>query len=111
MRYHEAIYFARSWRKNMISSEKIFREKVRTRRFLRQNKIEHSNARNYFIWFYCHELRLIVEVDGSIHKKQIEYDLERERIRKEMKYHVYRIKNEEVLTSLVNQILSNIASN
>jgi len=54
---------------------------------------------------------LIVEVDGSIHKKQIEYDLERERIRKEMKYHVYRIKNEEVLTSLVNQILSNIASN
>ena len=26
-------------------------------------KLEHSNARNYFIWFYCHELRLIVVED------------------------------------------------
>ncbi len=109
MRHDEAIYFARSLRKNMTPSEKIFWEKVRNRRllglrFLRQYKIAHSEVMGitnyFFVDFYCHELKLIVEVDGSIHKMQKEYDLERERILKEMRYHVYRIKNEEVSSSL-----------
>ncbi|HNA65430.1 MAG TPA: DUF559 domain-containing protein, partial [Saprospiraceae bacterium] len=109
MRHHEAIYFARALRKTMTPSEKIFWEKVRKRRllglrFLRQYKIEHSNVMNvrnfFFVDFYCHELRLIVEIDGSIHKKQKEYDLARESILREMKYKVYRIKNEEASSDL-----------
>lgn len=55
------------------------------------------SIKNYFfVDFYCHELKLIIEVDGEIHLLQKEYDQEREDILTQMGYNVYRIKNEEV---------------
>ena len=105
MRVNEALYFARELRNNMTTSEKIFWEKIRQRRilelrFLRQYRIEHSNIMGvknfFFVDFYCHELKLIVEIDGDIHISQKEYDNERETILIEMGYKIYRIKNKEV---------------
>ncbi|MEO6190197.1 MAG: endonuclease domain-containing protein [Saprospiraceae bacterium] len=105
MKTHEAIYFARNLRKNPTISESIFWELVRKRRvcglkFLRQYKIEHSNLNGelnyFFVDFYCHELKLIVEIDGEIHAHQKEYDAERQNILEEMGYIVIRIQNEEL---------------
>ncbi len=104
--YKRILQFARSNRKNQTPAEKKFWKKVRNRRFqglkfLRQYPIAHSEIQGkkyYFIPdFYCHEKRLIVEIDGGIHEQQIEYDKQREEILKGMKYHIIRFKNEEVL--------------
>ncbi|MEO6191276.1 MAG: DUF559 domain-containing protein [Saprospiraceae bacterium] len=113
MRINDAIYFARLLRKNPTISESKFWEIVRKRRicglkFLRQYKIEHSNIngiRNYFfVDFYCHEIKLIVEIDGEIHEQQKEYDAERQNILEEMGYYVIRIRNEELSSSdILNQ--------
>ncbi len=48
--------------------------------------------------FYCHELRLVVEIDGCIHdlKQIIEYDREREVQIKKLGLKVLRFSNSDV---------------
>ncbi len=65
---------AKILRKNMTLHEKLLWEKLKLKqicgvRFRRQHPID------FFIAdFYCHEARLVVEVDGEIHNQKIEYD-------------------------------------
>jgi very-short-patch-repair endonuclease len=65
---------ARILRSKMTIPEKLLWEKLRNKqidgfRFRRQHPID------FFIAdFYCHEVRLVVEVDGEIHDQQKEYD-------------------------------------
>ncbi len=70
-------------------------------KFNRQFVIQHweqMGERFFFIPdFHCFEKNLLVEIDGGIHKEQIEYDRGRENILKEMGYHIIRFDNEEVL--------------
>ena len=35
---------------------------------------------NYIVDFYCHELSLAIEIDGSSHDNKYEYDLKRQRM-------------------------------
>ena len=106
MHYKDILLLARTLRKNQTPAEKVFWLNVRGRKFLglkflRQYIIQHSEImgkKSYFIPdFYCHEKRIIVEIDGGIHKNQVEYDQMREEILKEMGYWVIRFKNEEIL--------------
>lgn len=119
MNYKVILSFARQLRKNQTFAEKVFWEKVRNRRLFdkkinRQFIIEHSNIlgnKQFFIVdFYCHERRLIIELDGTIHKYQIGYDLEREGILNAMRFQIVRFINEEVLQNwdAVEQKLKNL---
>ena len=67
----------------------------------RQFIIEHANImgnKQFFIVdFYCHEKKLIIELDGKIHDYQIQSDFEREEILRKMGFQIIRFKNEEVL--------------
>jgi len=72
-------------------------------RFLRQHPLKFfiNNKVHYFIAdFYCHERKLIVELDGGIHKNQKEYDAMRDTVIKEMKIQVLRFKNEEIFQDI-----------
>ncbi len=58
---------ARRLRKRQTKSEKLLWQALRNRqlsglKFLRQNPIGHS-----IVDFYCHENRLVIEIDGGIH--------------------------------------------
>jgi very-short-patch-repair endonuclease len=65
---------ARILRKNMTSQEILLWERLKLKqicgvRFRRQHPID------FFIAdFYCHEARLVVELDGGVHNRQKEYD-------------------------------------
>jgi len=96
---------SRNLRRAMTPSEKKLWEKLRKRRFqglrfLRQYLIvyqENQLKTDYFIVdFYCHEKKLIIEVDGKIHEKQREEDKHREDILRNLGYHTIRFKNEEL---------------
>ena len=73
---------ARNLRKNATKAEKIFWESVRNRKiknkkFYRQYPIEfeyYDKIRHFIADFYCHECKLVVEIDGGIHETQKEYD-------------------------------------
>lgn len=108
MDYKSIKKLARELRKRQTRAETVFWEKVRNRRFRklkfnRQFVIGYGlevGGRAYFIVdFYCHELELIIEIDGKIHEKQIAYDARRESILESLGFQILRFKNEEVLYS------------
>jgi len=98
----------RKLRKNQTIAEKTLWKEVRNRKlankkFVRQYPIlfELDEKKRFFVAdFYCHEYRLIIEVDGKIHDNQKERDQYRTYLLNIMGYRVIRFKNEEVLTNI-----------
>ena len=93
---------ARSMRKEKTEAEdKLWRE-------LRNKQIENCKFRrqhpigNFIADFYCHEKKLLIEVDGGYHdkKEQQAYDLARTQIINEFGIKVIRFSNEEVLNDM-----------
>ena len=113
---------ARDLRKNQTPSEKILWEVLRKKRvfgykFLRQHPIfyhvDGEWVEFYIADFYCAELKLILEVDGSIHNIRKDYDSERDSKLLNKGIQVFRIKNEEtenmyLLKSKLSEILKSI---
>ena len=87
---------ARSLRKNMTKEERhLWYDFLRDYpvRFLRQKVID-----NYIVDFYCHEARLIIELDGSQHYEQgaIEKDERRTKDLKDRGLTVLRLPNNAI---------------
>jgi Uncharacterized protein conserved in bacteria len=80
---------------------------------LRKNQLDGFHFRRqqiiagFIVDFYCHIASLIVEVDGSVHKKNKEADFQRETILKEMGIRIIRFKNEEVIDN-IEKVVSEI---
>lgn len=70
-------------------------------KFRRQHPI-----RNYIVDFYCHRLRLVIEVDGSIHDREDirKYDRERQNKLVSEGITVIRFTNEEIIKDWENSI-------
>ena len=54
----------------------------------------------YFADYYCHEARLVVELDGMSHDGRGEHDRRREAFLRRMGLNVLRIANDDVLSDL-----------
>ena len=68
---------------------------------------------NFILDFYCHESKLAIELDGSIHNSEDQklYDRERDEMIQELGIKVVRFKNEEVFKTLaivLNKIQSEL---
>ena len=110
---------ARELRKNQTESEGLVWEILRGRRLsgkkiLRQHPIIYNVYRRpyYFIAdFYCAEAKLVIEIDGSIHNTNLEYDQQRTEILKSKGLHVLRISNVELLDleKVINKITAYLA--
>jgi very-short-patch-repair endonuclease len=93
---------AKQLRLNMTEAEKVLWEE------LRKNKLEEYKFRrqhplhNYIADFYCHALKLIIEVDGDYHltKEQKINDQERTELLKLNGIDVIRFNNKEILEEL-----------
>lgn len=66
---------------------------------------------NYIADFYCHQVKLVVEIDGSIHKLQHikEYDEGRTYVMEQLGIKVLRFTNEEVFSD-IEMVLGKIKS-
>lgn len=60
---------------------------------------------SYVVDFYCHQKRLIIEVDGPVHDQQVSYDQSRDKFFSTFGYRTLRFKNEEVDQCLDDVIL------
>ena len=86
------------------------KHKLSGKKFYRQYPLFYDieGRESFFIAdFYCHEARLVVEVDGKIHEFNKEYDKHREEILSYLGVKVIRIKNEEIEKD-VNYVLEKI---
>jgi leucyl-tRNA synthetase len=102
---------ARWLRKNQTESEKKLWQELRNRKlaglkFYRQHVIRYNEG-IFIADFYCHEKKLVIEVDGKIHLKKKEEDSIRDDIVKEMGMKVLRFKNEEL--DDINKVLQIIS--
>lgn len=110
-----AIAYARKLRRHQTDAEKILWAALRNRRlmgkkFLRQHPIftdPHNLDVFYIADFYCHEHRLVVELDGGIHRVRQEYDARRTEVLNVEKIKVIRFTNSELEEDL-DQVLKHI---
>ena len=91
---------ARELRRQMTPAERrlwyaLNRRQLNGLRFRRQ----HPMGR-FILDFYCPERKLVVELDGGIHDRQVEHDEARTEQLKEYGYTVIRFQNEEVFADL-----------
>jgi very-short-patch-repair endonuclease len=87
----------RKLRKNATSQEKLLWERLRNRKTGSKFKRQYSIG-GYILDFYCAEKRLIVEIDGGIHRNREnqEYDRIRDKYFEDLEYKTLRISNDEV---------------
>ena len=106
---------ARELRSNLTYPEKLLWNELRNRKFeglkfLRQHPILYKadfKGINYFIAdFYCHEKKIVIELDGPIHEINPDYDSFRDNEMNQMGITVIRIQNSELEN--INTVLCKI---
>ena len=99
MRKLHNIYGLREHRKELRKNKTPQEEKLWW--YLRRNQLgvkfrsQHSIG-GYVVDFYCAEKRLIIEIDGEIHKKTAEYDKVRTLFLKQFNFEILRFSNVEI---------------
>ena len=99
--------FSQKLRSNQTDAEKLLWNKLRKKQvngflFTRQKPIG-----NYIVDFYCHRLKLVIEVDGDLHyltEKDKLKDRVRDKYFKSIGIIVYRVNNIEVYKNLKETI-------
>lgn len=89
--------FSRELRQRQTEAEIVMWECLRNRKLGLKFRRQHPIL-NYIADFYCHEILLIIEIDGEIHdtKEHKEYDENRDLIFKENNIITLRFTNEDV---------------
>jgi len=104
---------ARILRNNMTLAEKIIWDELKNRkyfkvRFRRQHPID-----IFIVDFYCHEIKLAIEIDGEIHLQDevVEYDDGRSHDIEKFGIKIIRFTNEQVYyhrSTVIKKILDTI---
>jgi very-short-patch-repair endonuclease len=96
-------------RLNMTETEKILWERIRKKQLGVRFKAQHPIER-FIADFYCHQSKLVVEIDGKIHQYQKEYDQGREAEMNKYDIKIIRFTNDEVIND-IDQIIEKIKLN
>ena len=95
---------ARYLRKNSTLSEVLLWQKIKGRalgvQFHRQVPMLH-----FIVDFYCHEIHLAIEIDGSSHDNKHEYDARRQAMLEEQGVRFVRFTDREVKKDIHNVLL------
>ncbi len=89
--------FARILRNQQTNSEKIVWELIRDRKFMNLKFRRQHVIEGFVLDFYCHEIRLGIEIDGGIHNKRKDYDRLRQEVIESEGITLLRIKNRDIL--------------
>jgi very-short-patch-repair endonuclease len=85
---------ARTLRKKQTPAETIFWELVRDRQFMGLKFRRQHQVGDYIADFYCHEHRLVIELDGGIHSEKRKKDHKRDAWMKAQDLTVLRFPND-----------------
>ena len=94
--------FSRELRQRSTVAEDLLWQFLRNKKHNNLKFSRQHPLKNYIADFYCHELKLVIEVDGGIHNllQNIDYDEMRTSILNEYGLKVIRFSNDEVLNNL-----------
>ena len=109
----QLLQFAKSMRHAATDAENLLWQLLRAKRFMELKFRRQHVIKPYIVDFYCHELGLVIELDGSQHGTDdaIEYDAERTKFLEALGFVVVRYWNHDVLgrTDVVLENLWNIS--
>jgi very-short-patch-repair endonuclease len=95
---------AKLLRKNMTEAESVLWKKLKTKQVLGLKFRRQHPINTYIVDFYCHSAKLVIELDGGIHKTQKEYDKERTKDLNMYGLTVMRFFNSEIEKDIDNVI-------
>lgn len=96
----QLLVFAKSMRNNATDAESLMWQILRNKQFMNLKFRRQHVIKPYIVDFYCHELGLVIELDGSQHgtDDEIEYDAERTKFLEALSLKVVRYWNHDVLS-------------
>ena len=91
--------FAKNMRHTATDAENLMWQILRAKRFMNLKFRRQHVIKPYIVDFYCHEIGLVIELDGSQHgtNDAIEYDAERTKFLEALGLTVVRYWNHDVL--------------
>lgn len=95
----QLLIFAKSMRHTATDAESLMWQLLRNKRFMNLKFRRQHVIAPYIVDFYCHELGLVVELDGGQHGtvEAVEYDAERTKFLEALDLTVVRYWNYDVL--------------
>ena len=99
--------YARSLRKNPTNAERLLWQHLRRRRLAGFRLRRQNSIGPYICDFACLEAAIVVELDGSQHVEQSDYDERRDAFLRSQGFRVLRFWNNDVLVQ-INVILETI---
>ena len=96
----QLLEFAKIMRQNATDAEHLMWQLLRAKRFMNLKFRRQHVIAPYIVDFYCHELGLVIELDGNQHGTDdaIEYDTERTNFLEALGLTVVRYWNDDVLS-------------
>lgn len=97
----QLLEFAKSMRHTATDAEHLIWQILRAKQFMNLKFRRQHVIKPYIVDFYCYELGLVIELDGSQHRTDdaIEYDAERTKFLEALDLTVVRYWNRDVLGS------------
>ncbi len=95
----QLLEFAKVMRSNGTNVENLMWQLLRNKHFINLKFRRQHVISPYIVDFYCHELGLVIELDGSQHGTDdaVEYDAERTQFLEALGFKVVRYWNHDVL--------------
>ena len=99
----DILRFARELRREQTQAEAKLWRLLRERQFGGLKFRRQHPVGGYIVDFYCHERKLVIELDGGQHdeKTQIRYDMQRTRTLEDLGVRVLRFWNSDVSSNLI----------
>ncbi|QOW49022.1 MULTISPECIES: endonuclease domain-containing protein [unclassified Acinetobacter] len=96
----QLLIFAKTMRHTATDAEHLMWQLLRAKRFMNLKFRRQHVIKPYIVDFYCHEIGLVIELDGSQHgtDEAIEYDAERTKFLETLGLTVVRYWNHDVLS-------------
>lgn len=97
---------SKNLKKTETVTEKLLWEQLRNNQMLNLHFRRQYPINSFIADFYCHKIKLIVEVDGNIHNmpENIKYDAIRTDLLNKLGIHVIRFTNHQVINDIENVI-------
>ncbi len=101
------VELSKRFRRKMTNAEALLWERIRKSQLGGIHFRRQQILFGFIADFYCHSKRLVIEVDGDIHKTQIEKDRAREAVFTQNGLSVIRFTNEQVENN-IEEVLTGI---
>ena len=100
---------AKQLRQRMTTAERVLWECLRANRLAGLHIRRQQVIAGFIVDFYCHVARVVIELDGAVHRDTADYDAARDELLAARGLLILRVTNDQVMTAR-DAVLAQIAA-